>query len=108
MSDQLNEPQDTAAPDPIAEPVVAAEPSALTSYVVLTFGLPLDQDAGEPSWHVVDDGVPARSAEAALRAYVEGNLPDGPVTLVAVPARSWRPQKITTKTTLVVEEAAAS
>lgn len=109
MSDQLTDPQTTAAPTPPAEPVAADSPQALTSYVVLERVEVQTIPDSDPliAWEVVDQAVPARSAEAALRAYVEGNPTGQPVTLVAVPTRSWRPQKITPKTTLVVEEVAS-
>ena len=74
---------------------------AMTEYVVLQLGTV----EGGGRWTNVDD-VAARSAEAAIRAYAEKNVaPD--LTLVAVPARYWKPLRVdrVQKVTLEVTEA---
>lgn len=70
-----------------------------TEYAVLRFE---DNDiAGLQRWEFVES-VLARSAEAAIRQVA--SRADG--LYVAVPSRSWKPLKVTTKTetTLVIEE----
>jgi len=75
---------------------IAAAPAAkdATKYVVLTW----NGDAWE-----VEKTVEARSSEAAIRQWAEarttGSPDDAPTTAVAVPERSWKPVKVTPKTT---------
>lgn len=83
-----------------------------TAYVVLQLGHADDGNGGEEeAWLIASESIQARSAEAAVRTYVEGMKADKlgahGVTLVAVPVRSWKPVvvKPQTVTTLVIEEA---
>lgn len=87
-------------------PDVALTP-AMTSYVLLSM-------SGRNQW-LVESVKEARSAEAAIRAYFTGldaegqsvEQTDEPMTIVAVPERSWKPVTVKPKTTttLVIEEA---
>ena len=60
------------------------------------------------TWTNVDD-IPARSAEAAVRQYAEKTPTnaDETLTLVAIPARYWKPLRVARvrKVTLEVSEA---
>jgi hypothetical protein len=84
----------TASTAPTPE---AKTTASRTNYVVL-------QKDGN-TWEFVDD-VQATSARAAINAHA-GKALGQPGTFVAIPARSWRPVKVTPKTTtsLVIEEA---
>lgn len=84
------------APQAAPEPAQASAPTAkdATSYVLLV----LSESTGE--WMVTNDSVTAKSAEAAIRLHAENTTPGSPDgTYIAVPARSWRPITIQTKTT---------
>lgn len=79
-----------------------------TEYVVLRLH---DAPGSEGRWdRVGPDVVSARDSAQAIREVVAklGDNNDG-ATFVAVPARSWKPVKVTTKveTTLVLEEASS-
>lgn len=90
--------------DPKATRAVVAASGAVsagaTSYVLL-------YKRPDGAWEV-EAKYEARTSEAAIRLHVGGVLGDGkPVTLVAIPERSFRPVTVTPKTTttLVIEEA---
>jgi hypothetical protein len=75
---------------------------APTAYLILT----LDEIDHSGMWF--DRGpVTARSAEQAVREYAKAAGLTEPVTLVAIPQRSFRPVTVrpTTVTSLVIEEA---
>ncbi len=87
-----NDPSQETIPAPKSERAADA-----TTYVVLA------TDESD-FWRVVVK-VEARSGEDAIRRHVAGKTEGG--VFVAVPARSWKPVKVTPKveTTLVIEEA---
>jgi hypothetical protein len=62
-----------------------------TKYVVLA--------ETEGDWTVINDGIAATSATAAIKAVI--GTTGG--TLVAVPARSWKPVKVTVETKQTVK-----
>lgn len=97
--------QDDPSDDPKTTdqaPVSKAGAVNITPYNVLSF------DKASNGWKLVGDNLHARSAEAAIRVYAEkaGSAIGEGLTLVAVPARSWRPVKVTAKvqTTLELSE----
>lgn len=69
-----------------------------TEYVILEFVPP-------GSWDEFGRGT-GRDSHAAIKAALETNPTGG--TFVAIPARSWKPVKVTTKTetTLVLDDGA--
>jgi hypothetical protein len=69
----------------------------MTSYVVLRKDItPANQPAAAlVPWAAVDT-VAATSADAAIRQVVEKSGENG--QFVAVPARSWKPRKVTVET----------
>jgi hypothetical protein len=82
----------------------ASTPQApATNYTVLRLSPPLSKDEDTDSWVEVGDYL-ARSARAAKTAAVQDldkrqdNPVASPVVLVAVPARSWRPERASLKT----------
>jgi len=81
-------------------PTVAPKPGQGTEYVIL-------KQLDTSGWDRVSK-ITSRSAEQAVRDVVE-SLSDGDQggTFVAIPARSWKPVKVTplTVTTLKLEEA---
>jgi hypothetical protein len=69
-----------------------------TTYIVLRkYQLPVEPDTGDDLWDVLQT-IEAASPSAAIRkvAVVDG-------TLVAVPARSWKPVTVTTETKTVLK-----
>jgi hypothetical protein len=65
-----------------------------TEYVVLrSEDIDLEPDEPWVAWRIVESGVEASNAEQACRRHAEkmnGTELEAGVTLVAVPARSWR------------------
>lgn len=96
MTEQVDEGQ-TAAPEAPAVKGKAVKQDA-TLYLVLTLHGETWQNRGP---------YPARSAEQAVREYATAADITDPLTLVAVPARSFRPVTVKPKTTttLVLEDA---
>jgi hypothetical protein len=82
---QTGTPKPTPATPP---PAKAAEPGTL--YVVL-YTTELDPKWGEHK------RVTARTPEAAIKAAIGDKIPDGAAQFVAIPARSWKPVKVTEK-----------
>lgn len=88
---------DGVTPEPIAPEPVQADPAPAkddaTTYMVLA--------NVDGNWDLVGQNITGRSAEAAIRIYAEKAKPDAEngLTLVAIPARSWKPVTVTTKTT---------
>lgn len=85
------------APVPARAPARTAD--AGTLYVVL-YTTELDPKWGEHK------RVTARTPEAAIKAAVGDTIPDGADRFIAIPARSWKPVKVTEKVerSLVVDE----
>lgn len=64
-----------------------------TVYVILA-GIPEDEDGGgAPAWYTEGERR-ATSPGAAIRAWLADNTPDETGLYVAVPARSWNPQRV--------------
>lgn len=96
----------------VAKPKKVATAADQTAYMVVA-----RQEAPSPNtatsrptggWNIVGTNLTARSTEHAVRIYAEKLGADQKdIVLVAVPARSWRPMKVTAKVTtaLILEEA---
>lgn len=85
---------------PVPEP--PKKTAAPTEYVILGAS-----DKGE--WFKQNDHIFARGGDAAVLQFLDAHppKPDSPTKYVAIPARSWKPVKVTpqTVTTLKLEEA---
>ena len=81
-----------AAPTPTPE-----SKAAETTYVILR------QGEGESTWHMVNRTALSGSSQAAIRSVVAKlAAADQAGTFVAVPSRSWKPVKVSTKTETTV------
>lgn len=85
---------------------------AETTYVILSQTLVEGQTKNELVWRIEASALLARTADAAVKAYVAtlaaDDVDDKGRVFVAVPTRSWKPVTVKpqTVTTLVIEEVA--
>lgn len=95
-----------AADETQTQPVVPAQPGIGAGLAGATVYVILKEEAD--GWQIVSRKASYANAEAAIRATVASlGRDDQGGTFVAVPARSWRPVKVTPKveTTLLLEDA---
>jgi len=97
----MTSPTQTGVSAPVIKPTITQDTANGTEYVIVTF----NEDSDE--WAEHGDHVKATSPAGAIRKHL-GNFPGHPGgTYIAIPARSWKPVKVTpqTVTTLKLEEA---
>ena len=71
-----------------------------TQYVVLKQS---KDAAGAPSWEVLSESFPGRSAGSVIRDYLTTKGDGKGGVFVAVPARSWNPVTVTVETKTVLK-----
>lgn len=81
------------------EPAKTVRAAAKTRYVILT-RKPSAAEGSHQPWAQAGE-IAAKSADAAIRAHAAKDPTNG-LELVAIPARSWQPRKITVETSTKV------